>query len=359
MVPNVPGPIAGPGTSVGGSDKREGQMSQRKINWGILSTANIGTEKVIPAIQSSPSSHVLAIASRSIGRARQAAQSLGIPKAYGSYEELLQDPDIDVIYNPLPNNLHVELTIAAAKAGKHVLCEKPVALNAAEAEKLRECPKGSVVSEGFMVRYHPQWLRARDLVRSGELGEVRAVQAAFSYFNSDPSDIRNRMENGGGAIMDIGCYPVVAGRFFFDAEPQRLVSLIDRDVEFATDRQTSVIADFGGGRQLSFVVSTQLVPYQTLNLLGTKGRAEMAIPFNAPQGQATALIVDGGESLDSSLARREIIAACDQYAEQAEAIAQAVLNKRPLPYGIDDAIKSMRVLDAIFESERMGGWVDI
>lgn len=334
-------------------------MTEHTINWGILSTARIGTENVIPALKASPSSHVKAIASRSASKARQAADTLGIEKAYGSYEELLADPTIDAIYNPLPNDMHVEWTLAAARAGKHVLCEKPIAMSAEQAALLMEYSGKVLIAEAFMVRHHPQWIRVRELITTGELGEVRAIHAAFSYYNDNPSDIRNRPENGGGSMMDIGCYPITGGRFFFDGEPQRVVALIDRDRAFGTDRQASVIADFGAGRHLSFVVSTQLVPYQTIQILGTKGRAEILIPYNAPQGEPTALIVDHGESLDASLARREIIPACDQYAEQVEVFARAILENCQLPYGIQDAISSMRVLDAVLESERTGGWATV
>lgn len=335
-------------------------MSNHKtINWGILSTALIGTEHVIPAIQASPSSQVIGIASRNAERSKEAAAKLGIPKAYGSYEQMLADPEIDVIYNPLPNDMHVEWTLAAARAGKHVLCEKPVAMSAEEATKLRAAPRDILISEAFMVRYHPQWLRVRDLVRSGELGEVRAVQAAFSYFNTDPNNIRNRPENGGGAIMDIGCYPITAARFFFESEPLKLMALVDRDPAFKTDRQASVIADFGDGRHLSFTVSTQLAPYQTVSVIGTKARAQIMIPFNAPANTPTAVLIDDGSSRDGSLSRREIIPASDQYTEQAEAMARAVIDGTSLPYGIEDAIASMRVIDAVFESERSNSWVDV
>jgi len=210
-----------------------------------------------------------------------------------------------------------------------------------------------------MVRYHPQWLRVREMVRSGELGEVRAIQAAFSYFNNDGKNIRNSPEAGGGAIMDIGCYPITAGRFLFEDEPLRVAALIDRDPQFKTDRMASVVADFGRGRQLSFIVSTQLCPYQTLNVFGTKARAEIMIPYNAPADEETALIVDRGESLDGSLAGCEMLPACDQYTEQAEKFAQAVLGRTALPYGIEDSIASMRVLDAVFASEEQNKWVNV
>lgn len=331
----------------------------KKVRWGIISTANIGTKKVIPGIMASPHSLVTAISSRELATARAAADRLGIEKAYGTYEEMLADPDIDAVYNPLPNHLHVDLTLAAARAGKHVLCEKPMAMDAGDAERLRACPEGIIVAEAFMVRYHPQWLRAREIARSGELGRITAINGFFSYYNKDPANVRNQADIGGGAIMDIGCYPVTAARFIFASEPGRLVSLIDRDPEFGTDRLASVIADFGGGRQLAFTVGMQIVPSQRIEIIGEKGRIEILIPFNAPQNEATALIVDFGESLDASLARREIIPACDQYTEQAEIFALAVLGRRKLEYGIEDAIASMKVLDAIFRSEKSSAWETI
>lgn len=331
----------------------------KKVRWGIISTANIGMAKVTPGIIKSAHSEVTAIASRSLASARAAADELGIEKAYGSYEEMLADPDIDAVYNPLPNHLHVDLTLQAARAGKHVLCEKPMALNAADAERLRACPKDILVSEAFMVRYHPQWLRAREIVRSGELGDVHAVRALFTYYNVDPGNVRNMADIGGGGILDIGCYPVTGARFFFGREPERVVALVERDPVFKTDRQASVIADFGGGRHLTFICSTQLVGAQSIEIIGTKGRVEILIPFNAPADQPTAILVDDGQSLDGHLARREIMPACDQYTEQAEAFALAVLGQRPLQYGIADAIDSMRVLDAIFASEKTGGWAKV
>src|SRR5688572_18571437 len=258
-----------------------------KIRWGIISTALIGTQKVIPGIQRSSRGTVDAIASRDGKRAREVAAELGIPKAYGSYEELLADPDIDAIYNPLPNNLHVDWTIKAVEAGKHVLCEKPMGMNAADAARLKAVAGKAHIMEAFMVRFHPQWLRARELVRAGTIGELKAVQVFFCYDNRDPENIRNRPETGGGGIMDIGCYGIVSGRFAFEAEPHRVVSLIDRDSAFGTDRLASVIADFGGGRQLAFTVGTQLGAHQRVTLGGTRGRVEILIPFNAPQMEAT------------------------------------------------------------------------
>lgn len=330
-----------------------------KIRWGILSTADIGMEKVTPAIQRSAHSEVVAIASRDLSKARAAAGRLGIPKAYGSYEQLLADPDIDAIYNPLPNHLHVPMTVAATQAGKHVLCEKPIALSAADAEGLRACAPGRIVLEAFMIRFHPQWLRAREIVRSGELGEIRAINAVFTYFNVDEGNVRNQADIGGGGILDIGCYPLTAARFLFESEPRRIAALVERDPGFGTDRLASVLADFGDGRHLNFVCSTQAAGDQSVTVLGSKAKLEIIIPFNAPPNERTAITVDTGAPFDGSLARREILPACDQYTEQAEAFALAALGKQPLPWGIEDAISSMKALDAVFASERTGGWATV
>lgn len=330
-----------------------------QIRWGILSTARIGIEKVIPGIQRSRLGIAAAIASRDLARAKDTATELGIPKAYGSYEELLADPDIDAIYNPLPNHMHVPLTLQAVAAGKHVLCEKPIALNAEEARSLLKLPQDRLVAEGFMVRAHPQWIRAREIVRSGVLGELRSMQSFFSYFNADPLNIRNNPEIGGGALMDIGCYPMVAGRYFFEAEPTRVLSLIDRDPDFGTDRLSSAIMDFGAGRQATFTVSTQLVPYQRLNLFGTKQRLEITIPYNADQGEAMTIRLDDGSQLGDASAIGEQIVASDQYAELADVFARSIRGDIKLPYGSDDAVQNMSILDALFASEKTDGWVSI
>ncbi len=331
----------------------------RKLRWGILGTARIARLKVIPAIQRSVHSEVVAIASRSLEKARDTAHALGIPRSYGSYADLLADAGVDVIYNPLPNDQHVALTLQAARAGKHVLCEKPIGLTTADAERLRDAPQDRIILEAFMVRFHPQWLRAREIIRSGELGEVRIITGFFSYYNVDPKNIRNDPQKGGGAAWDIGCYPLVGARFLFEAEPRRVVTLVDRDPSFEVDRVTSALVDFGGGRRLEFTVSTQSVPFQSIQIFGTKKRLEILIPFNAPQGEPTSLIIDDGSTLDRSSARRETIPACDQYTEQADAMAHAIRGGPPLPYGVEDAIQNMRILDALAESERLSAWVEV
>jgi predicted dehydrogenase len=332
----------------------------KKVRWGIISTANIGIKKVIPAILKSPRSEVVALASRDLSKAQAALDELGIKgKAYGTYEELFADPDVDAVYNPLPNHLHVPVTLAAAKAGKHVLCEKPIALDAAEAAQLKAAPGNVLITEAFMVRFHPQWHRAREIVRSGELGRVQLVRAVFLYHNDDANNVRNMADIGGGGIYDIGCYCVISGRYLFEAEPKRVVALVDRDPNFKTDRLASVIADFGNGRHLSFVCGTQASGRQSVEVFGDKASLEIVIPYNAVADESGALLIGNGGPLDRSLYRREITKPVDQYTEEADAFARAVLGEEPLAYGIDDAIQQMRILDAIFRSEKSGAWEDV
>jgi len=331
----------------------------KKVIWGVISTAKIGVNKVLPGMQKSEWLEIRAIASRSAKAAGEAAAALGIPQAYGSYEELLADPQIEAVYNPLPNHLHVPLTLRAAEAGKHVLCEKPIALSAAEAERLRSVAGKVLIMEAFMVRFHPQWLRARELLREGRIGTLRAVQMLFCYFNDDPANIRNISAIGGGALYDIGCYPIVAGRFLFESEPRRAVALIDRDPGFGTDRLTSALVDFGAGRHLDFTVSTQCLPFQRVQICGTNGRIEIQIPVNAPQGAKTLLFLDDGGALDGSSLRSETLPASDQYMLQGEAFSRAIRGEIELPYGVEDALRNMRVIDALFRSEKSGRWEEV
>ena len=331
----------------------------KKVSWGILSTAKIGREKVIPAMQAAQYCDIQAIASRSLDRAQACARSMGIPRAYGSYEELLADPAIEAIYNPLPNEQHVPLTLQAARAGKHVLCEKPMSLHANDLAALREVADKVHILEAFMVRFHPQWERVRALVRSGELGPVRSIQSYFSYFNRDAANIRNHADQGGGALYDIGCYAIVTARYLFECEPLRVVALVDRDPDFGTDRVISALLDFGKGRRLDFTVSTQVVPYQRVHVCGERKRVELRIPFNAPLGGATDILIDDGSALNGSAIRTETLPACNMYGLQGDAFSRAVRGEISLPWGIEDAACNMRVIDALFASEKSGGWVTV
>jgi predicted dehydrogenase len=331
----------------------------KKVVWGVLSTAKIGWEKVMPAMRKSEHCEIRAIASRSLDKGRKLADEFGIPRAYGSYEELLADPEIEAVYNPLPNHEHVPMTLAAARAGKHVLCEKPVALTAQEAEQLREVASHVHIMEAFMVRFHPQWLSVRERVRAGELGELRSIHSFFSYTNRDANNIRNMADIGGGALYDIGCYPIVTARFLYGCEPLRVIALVDRDPVFKTDRMVSALLDFGNGRRLDFTVSTQCVPYQRVQVCGSKKRIEIQIPFNAPLGGSTQVLTDDGSRLDLGSTTSETIAPCDMYTLEIDAFSQAVRGDIALPYGVEDAILNMRVIDALFASEKTGAWVNV
>ncbi len=319
---------------------------QNQVRWGILSTAKIAREKVIPAMRKTDICYVAAIASRDLERAQGTARDLGIPNAYGRYEDLLADPSIDAIYNPLPNHLHVPWTRHALAAGKHVLCEKPIGLDAAEAEALLETAKQYPdlgVMEGFMYRFHPQWIKAKSLVEDGVIGPLRAIHCAFSYFKDDPNDIRNQPDIGGGGLMDIGCYPVSLSRFLFDSEPLGVQSTIENDAEMGIDRLTSVVLEFNRGTSI-FTVSTQLYPYQRVHIFGAKGRIEIEIPFNAPPDKPTRLWLETADGLQEIT-----FDICDQYALQAEAFSEAILRDKPVPTPLEDAVANMRVLDQIRE----------
>lgn len=328
----------------------------KKVVWGVLSTARIGVKKVIPSLMKSDLIEVRGIASRSLSAAEDAAAELGLAKAYGSYEALLDDPEIEVIYNPLPNHLHVPLTLEAAKRGKHVLCEKPFALSTSELDTLTEAAQSVHIAEAFMVRFQSAWIEARERVRRGDIGELRMVQSFFTYLNDNPADIRNDPSIGGGGLMDIGCYPIVAARFFFEADPVRAIGLFDRDARFKTDTLTSGLLDFGFGRQASFGVSTLLCPAQSLILFGTRGRIEIPVPYNAFLDRPNQIFTDDGQSLDRSTRVIDTVETDDQYTRMGEAFSRSVRGEIPLPYGLDDARTNMRIIDALFRSEHSQHW---
>lgn len=329
----------------------------RKVRWGILSTSAFAVNKVIPAMQLGRWSEMLAIASRDIGTATSVARRLGIPKAYGSYDALLADDEVEAIYNPLPNHLHVPWTIRAAEAGKHVLCEKPIALNMEEAARLLAVRDrtGVKIQEAFMVRTHPQWTGTLELVKSGRIGELCAINGWFSYFNRDPHNIRNQLEIGGGALLDIGCYPITMSRFVFGAEPHRVLGLIERDPEMGIDRLGSAILDFPVG-QATFTCSTQMVPYQRMQICGTQGRVEVEIPFNAPPDKPARIFIHDGSDLGGNDPEVKEFAICDQYTLQGDLFSRAILGNSEQETPLEDAVKNMAVIDAIFRSALAGAW---
>jgi predicted dehydrogenase len=329
-----------------------------KIKWGILSTANIGVKRVIPAIIAGQRGVVAAIASRDGARAAGVAASFGISRSYDDYQALLDDPEIEAIYNPLPNHLHVAWTVKALAAGKHVLCEKPIALNSAEAQAIVAARdrSGMRVIEAFMVRYHPQWHRIRALVRAGRIGSVGAIQSAFVFSNLDPNNVRNRADAGGGALYDVGCYPIVTARYVFGAEPDRAIALVDRDPKFGVDRVTSGLLAFPDGGQLVFSSALQLAPYQRVVILGSEGRIEVPIPFTPQKDHRCRLVIDSGKSLDGSSALFEDFAPVDQYAVQCDLAAAVFRNESAQEFPIEDAIANMRVIDALYRSAVSGHW---
>ncbi len=322
-------------------------MNKKTIKWGILSTANIGVNNVIPALKLADNCEVIAIASRNKENAEAAAEKLGINKAYGSYEELLLDEEIDVIYNPLPNNLHLEYTIKALEHGKHVLCEKPIGLNVQEVKILNQKLNKYLhlkVMEAFMYKFHPQWIKIKEIIKNGDIGEVKSISTLFSYFNKDGQNIRNQLEAGGGALMDIGCYCISFPRFVMDAEPLSVFGSVQNDAVFKTDYLTSGILNFDNKVVATFTCTTQAFPYQRCHIFGDKGHIEIEVPCNAPTNGECKII------LNNVAGKKEIIFKANQYQLQGEAFADAILNNLAEPYSITDAENNMKVIDAILKS---------
>jgi predicted dehydrogenase len=328
----------------------------RKVRWGILSTSTFAQTKILPAFRHCEHVEVVAIASRDVARARALAAEFGVPKTYGSYDELLADADVEVIYNPTPNHLHVPWSIKALEAGKHVLCEKPIALSAAEAQTLLEVARRhphQKIMEAFMYRLHPQWRRAVRIVRDGGIGEPLVIHTWFSYFNEDPSNVRNQSGIGGGALMDIGCYAISVARLLFGAEPRRVLGRIEVDPRFQTDRLVSAVLDFG--RQTSlFTCGTQLQSYQRVQIAGADGRVEIEIPFNAPPDRPCRIWHQRDAQIDEIA-----FDVCDQYTIEGDEFSRAILDDTPVPTPLDDAINNMRVIDAVVASARAATWVDV
>jgi predicted dehydrogenase len=332
----------------------------KKVRWGVLGVAKIAVKKVIPAMQQGEWSQVTAIASRDLKKAQEAALGLGISKAYGSYEELLADPEVEAVYNPLPNHLHVPWSAKAAEAGKHVLCEKPIGLTAEEAEQLVAVRKrtGVKIQEAFMVRTHPQWTETLNMIRSGRIGEVRSIMGYFSYFNRDPENIRNVPKYGGGALMDIGCYPITASRLIFQAEPKRVLGLMERDPEMKIDRLTSALLDFPSGQSI-FTCSTQLVPYQRMHFFGPRGRIEIEIPFNAPPDRPCRVFIDNGSDLFGGGVETREFDTCDQYTIQGDLLSRAIREGTEVPLPLEDSVRNMAVIEALFRSAESGKWENL
>jgi predicted dehydrogenase len=329
-------------------------QSNRQLRWGILSTSSFAEKVFIPGLRRSASVDLAAVASRDLEKAQSYARKNNIATAYGSYDDLLADPSIDVVYIPMPNTMHVEWAVKAAQAGKHVLCEKPIGMNAHELDALLPWANTVHIAEAFMVRFHPQWVETREVVRSGSLGRTTHMHIEFNYSNTDPTNIRNTAGVGGGAMYDIGCYAVVAARWFLEADPTRVAAVTDIDPVFGTDRLTSALLDFGDGRTCTFSVSTQTVPHQRVHLLGTQGRLEITIPFNQPQTDTTTYFVHHGQSLDGLDAEPHVLPAYDQYALQADAFCERIINEQPTDTHLRDAMVNMATIDAVFRAAQSG-----
>ncbi|HXX99844.1 MAG TPA: Gfo/Idh/MocA family oxidoreductase [Candidatus Limnocylindrales bacterium] len=330
----------------------------QKVKWGILGAASIARRRVIPAMQDSTHAEVSAIASRSFDTAKAVAAGFSIPKVYGSYEELLADPEIAAIYNPLPNHLHVEWSIRAASRGKHVLCEKPLSRNVPEARRLLEARDEYHVKigEAFMVRTHPQWLRTEELIRGGRIGKLRSAFGYFSYFNVDPANVNNIADFAGGGLMDIGCYPIKTSRFIFGEEPVRVIGCVERDPSFKTDRLTSAILEFPTGQGV-FTVSTQIAYYQKMQFLGTAGRIDVEVPFNPPTDKPVRIFIDDGKNLYAGGSQIvESFPLCNQFNIQADLFSKAILENGEVPNPLEDSICNMAVIDALFRSADSGKW---
>lgn len=325
-----------------------------KVRWGILSTAKIAAKDVVPAMQQGKYTEVVAIASRNREKGERVAKELGIGEAYGSYEELLESSEIDAIYNPLPNHLHVNWSIKALHAGKHVLCEKPLALSHVEAQQLlfeaQKFPRLKVM-EAFMYRHHPRWSKIRELVQNGVIGELKTVRSFFSYYNDDPENIRNKPEMGGGSLMDIGCYCISVPRYLFGEEPMRVLGSMDMDPEMNIDRITTAILSFPSG-SATFTCATQLARHQSVTIFGTEGKIKVPMPFNPPVEVPTVIHLDKGESRE-----KLSFEPCNQYTIQGDLFSKAIIDNTDVPTGLEDAVSNMEVIDAIKESNKKGGWV--
>jgi predicted dehydrogenase len=330
----------------------------RKVKWGVLGAARIAVTRVIPAMQLGEYSEIVGIASRNREKAESAARGLGIPKTYGSYEQMLADPEIEAVYNPLPNHLHVPWSVKAAEAGKHVLCEKPIGMNTGEALQLLGVRErtGVLIGEAFMVTAHPQWARIIELVRGGRIGELRSVVGTFSYYNVDPANVRNVREWGGGGLMDIGCYPIKTSRMVFGEEPLRVIGTMTRDERLTgVDVLTSAILEYPSGHCV-FTCSMQLQQQQSMRLYGTKGRIEPEIPFNAAPGGTSRITIDDGRDLTGGGREVEEFAACDQYTLQGDRFSRAVREGGAAPTPLEDSLRNMAVIDALVRSAETGKW---
>ena len=328
----------------------------KKINWGILSTAYIATEAVIPAMINSKYCNIKGIASRSYDKAKKVAKQFNIPKSFGSYQELLADKEIEAVYIPLPNHMHVPWAIKALEAGKHVLLEKPVALSSTEAQTLLDkslkYPQLKIM-EAFMYRFHPQWVKVKELISNGTIGNLKTIQSSFSFFEDDTNSIVNNKELGGGSLMDIGCYPISLSRYLFNSEPKSVSASIEYDPAFKTDILALGILEFEKGSS-NFFSATQVAENQNVKIFGAKAFIEMEIPFNPPTDKKTRIIINRDEE-------KEVIEfdICDQYTIQADLFSTAIIENKQVPTPLQDAINNMKVIERLIESDKAGKRINL
>ena len=324
---------------------------EQTLRWGILSTANIGRAAVIPAIQASTNGEVVAVASRDLGQAASFAEKLGIPRAIGGYQALLDDPEIDAVYIPLPNSLHLEWTIKAAAAGKHILCEKPLALDAAQCLEMDAAAEraGVKLMEAFMYRFHPQIARAQELITSGAVGDVRHMHAAFTFRLTNPNNIRLQPELGGGSLMDVGCYCVNALRTFAGAEPIE-VQAFARWHENGVDEQMAGVLRFDNGLSGQFDSALTLDRRETFLAAGTEGTLQLPVAYLPGKADTTVLVQHGRDQ-----AQQHIVPGVDEYRLMVEHFADCVLHDRPVRYDAREAVRTLHVIEALYRSARSGG----
>ncbi|HVW58063.1 MAG TPA: Gfo/Idh/MocA family oxidoreductase [Rhizobiaceae bacterium] len=324
------------------------------FRWGVLSTAKIGRDHVIPALQDAGNGVVTAIASRDAEKAKALAERFGIPHAFGSYEELLASDEVDGVYIPLPTSQHAEWAVKAADAGKHVLVEKPLALRAEDigAVVAARDRNGVLIAEAFMVAYHPQWIAIREMIASGAVGRLRHVQGAFSYYNTDPANMRNQMALGGGGLPDIGVYPTVATRFATGMEPKKVQATVERDPRFGTDIYASVRAEFEGF-ELSFYCATQMAARQSMVFHGDEGFIEVASPFNAGLYDHHRLVLHNRNHTEARVIR---FPDTRQYRLEAETFARAARGEAVEVFTLEQSVLNQKVIDAIYRAAAHDGW---
>ena len=327
----------------------------KKLKVGVLGISNHFVKRVFFPLRKSKNVEIFAVSSRSGEKAKKFASKYNVKRWYDSYEKLLEDEEIEAVYIPLPNHLHLEYIKKAADAHKHVICEKPLTLNYEQTKEAFEYAKkrGILLMEAFMYKHHPQWLRAKEIVESGEIGEVQTIHCYFSYDNKDPKNIRNVLEFGGGALLDIGVYAVSSARWIFEKEPTKVVALLNRDERFKVDTLVSGILDFDGKSAL-FSVATQAFPTQNVEVYASAGTIFVEVPFN------TYPDVPGHLHVRTTIGTRDVyLGPADHYLLEFEHFARAIREKKSISSFEEDSLNNMKTIDALFKSAEESDWVPV